>query len=88
MILKTLTSEDTDFGHIVTGDLDIINNSRVKYLMSFGTKFRLNKFIKIKTAIENFHRDLNDFTLKTALIYLLKPFMNGNIMSIVLFMTL
>lgn len=60
---------DIHHGHIITGNLEIITNKNVKFLMKFGTKFRLNQKISFKKALFNFNNDINTFIKKVSYCY-------------------
>ena len=36
------------YGYILTGDLNIVENKNVLFIMSFGTNFHLNSYLKSK----------------------------------------
>lgn len=50
--------------HIITGNLNFIDNDRIRVIMSYGSKFRLNKKIKYNNALQTFCKNLNCFILK------------------------
>ena len=56
-------------GHVLMGNLNIIKNDNIGFVMGFGTKFRLNTYVKYKNVLCQFEKDLNNFILKTAYKY-------------------
>ena len=47
------------FGHIITGDLDIIQNGELRRLCSFGTKFRENPILRTPKIIAGISKNLD-----------------------------
>lgn len=43
--------------HVVAGDLNIIRNKKLHFMIGLGTKFRLNQKINKNTAIQVFKKD-------------------------------
>ena len=72
--LKQLVTEDCNcsssefiyepHGHIVTGDLSIIGNNKLRDLMEKGTKFREPRFIEASQLRSSILSSLDDFILK------------------------
>jgi len=58
---------NNDFGHIVTGDLNIINHEQLKNIMSYGTKYRIPTYSTIKKILQQLHHDLDYFIYKVAI---------------------
>ena len=52
------------FGHVVTGDLNIIEDSGLRELCSFGTKFRENPVINIAKIKSQFVKNIDSFITK------------------------
>ena len=48
-------------GHIMTGNLKIISDSRIRYIVSKGPKYRFPSRIDFKTCREEIASALNDF---------------------------
>lgn len=55
--------------HIITGNLDIIENIKLKNIMSKGSKFRPHIKINISNFVSTFIKDLDVFCLKLAFKY-------------------
>ena len=51
-----------DFGHVYTGDLNIVNNDRLRELMKYGTKFREPVDVKIGKVRHEIIQSLEKFT--------------------------
>ena len=48
-------------GHIMTGNLKIISDSRIRYIVSKGPKYRFPSCIDLKKCREEIASELNDF---------------------------
>lgn len=57
------------YGHIITGNLNIIENPELRKLMLFGSKFRAEKFLSYNKSVDIFVKELNIFIVKIAKIY-------------------
>lgn len=55
---------NADFGHVLTGDLNIVTDSILKNILAKGTKFRPVSKINNKTLLGSFLEDLDIFILK------------------------
>lgn len=55
---------DNNHQHVITGNLNIMNNNNIRQLLNFGTKFRLNKKLDIKKVTNLFLENINKFILK------------------------
>lgn len=66
---------DEFYGHVITGNLDILKNKNVRYLMKFGTKFRLNSKLNYKHAADIFRDNVHSFIKKMGYKYSL-PFVS------------
>lgn len=55
---------NTKYGHIVTGDLSIVTDSNLKYIMSQGTKFRIPVAYNHDTLTKLFSYDIDYFIYK------------------------
>lgn len=53
-----------DYGHIITGDLDIVEDFELRNIMKKGTKFRLRRHWKLRDIINSIKEDLDLFILK------------------------
>ena len=54
---------DNDLGHIVTGKLDIVKNSRLRKLLSKGPNFREPRFYNLKKCVNIIQSSLDVFIL-------------------------
>ena len=54
------------FGHVITGDLDIIQNSNLRKLCSFGTKFRENPVLNVGRIRGQFGGNVDSFVAKVS----------------------
>ena len=50
-------------GHIMTGNLKIISDSRIRYIVSKGPKYRFPSRIDFKKCREEIASALNDFVI-------------------------
>jgi len=57
------------YGHVITGDLNIIKDYSLRYFMSLGTKYRLPSKFNIPKIISQFDYDLDLFIYNTAIAY-------------------
>jgi len=58
---------DQHHGHVVTGNLNIVNNECLKNIMKFGCKFKLPSKLSFRRIIASISSDLDIFIYKTAL---------------------
>ena len=56
--------KDDRFGHVMTGNLEIIQDPNLRELCSFGTKFRENPVLDIHKLRDNFKKEAGDFVTK------------------------
>ena len=52
------------FGHVITGDLNIIQNRSLREICGFGTKFRENPFFSVNRLRDQVKKDINDLATK------------------------
>lgn len=50
---------DTSFGHIVSGDLNIIRDPKLRFLLGLGSKFRCRKKVGLKTILNSINKNLD-----------------------------
>ena len=60
---------DEYHGHIVTGNLNIIEDTTLKQYMKFGSKFRMESHINVGATIRSFSKELDLYILKCAYKY-------------------
>ena len=60
---------DDDLGHVVTGNLDIVEDSKLRNFMNRGTNFRPSFIPRFKFIVDNFVKELNLFCLKASYIF-------------------
>ena len=60
---------NTHFGHVLTGNLDIITDPSLKLIMSYGTKYRLPSKNHPKSILNTLSLDLDKFIYKMSLTY-------------------
>ena len=56
-------------GHIITGDLNIIDDTNLRKFMSYGTKYRLSKCNNVKNIFLGIKLDIDKFVYRTACYY-------------------
>ena len=61
---QTSDFRNEQFGHIITGDLNVINNPKLRELCSFGTKFRENPYFDMKRFHEIFKKSVDNLAIK------------------------
>ena len=52
------------FGHIITGDLDIIQNRTLREVCTFGTKFRENPTLNLNNICKQVRLDIDKLVIK------------------------
>ena len=52
------------FGHVITGDLDIIQNQALREMCSFGTKFRENPILDLNKICKQVRLDVDKLVVK------------------------
>ena len=60
---------DGDHGHIITGNLNIVNDLKLRKLMGYGTKFRLSSRLSVKQMMQQFTYDLDLLIYKISAYY-------------------
>ena len=56
--------KNSHFGHIITGDLNIIQNPTLREICSFGTKFRENPIFNIRNIQRQIKDEIDNITIK------------------------
>ena len=52
------------FGHIITGDLEIIGDPQLREICSFGTKFRENPYLNVENIKTQVKKEIDSFVVK------------------------
>jgi len=60
---------DKDHKHIITGNLDIIENNKLKYFMEMGSKFRPCYYSKHYNVVSKFSKEVDFFIAKVSYKY-------------------
>lgn len=55
---------NTDHGHIITGNLNIVKDLSLKKIMGYGTKFRIPSKLNVKNIVTQFIYDIDLFIYK------------------------
>ena len=60
---------DNHHKHIITGNLDIIENKVLRHIMRYGTKYRLPSLLNVKSILGQFIADIDRFIDKLTVRY-------------------
>ena len=58
--------KNSHFGHVITGDLELIQDSSLRRLCSYGTKFRENPVLNIGKIKSQFSENVDAFIVKVS----------------------